>query len=120
MHSIDANSATVVPVQTAADVLTIALGDIAVPCRDQRVLYERILVECGVDPSDVSEVRISDCGIEIDVVDFEATDWPLHTLALKWDGPEPRRAPGWGDTRSGTGACGDHAAAGGGLVVDPA
>jgi hypothetical protein len=64
---------------------------------DRRQLFERIVGACGLDPDDVVEVRISEGGVEIDLVEFDLPDWPLRTVAC-WrvgaleHGPLPRGA----------------------------
>ena len=56
-----------------------------------RELYDRVVATLGLDPDDVAEVRIGECGIEVDVVDFEDPDWPLHTLEVgRPDAPNGR------------------------------
>jgi hypothetical protein len=47
---------------------------------DRRQLFERIVGACGLDPHDVVEVRISEGGVEIDLVEFDSPDWPLRTV----------------------------------------
>ncbi len=48
--------------------------------RGHRELSERAIAASGHDEHDVYEVRVSECGVEIDVVDFEAPGWPLRTI----------------------------------------
>ena len=58
--------------------------------RSQRDLLERVIAASGHDRHDVMEVRVSECAIEIDVIDFELPEWPLHTLRFSPSGWSPR------------------------------
>ena len=58
--------------------------------RVQREIYERVLAACGHDHHDVSEVRVSEGGIEIDIVDFDAPEWPLRTVTYRPGGRPDR------------------------------
>jgi len=59
-------------------------------------MYERVLGELGCDPADVIALRISESGVEADVIDFEHPAWPVRTV--RWG--RTRRFPG--DARSWT------------------
>jgi hypothetical protein len=59
-------------------VLVLAFDDVLE--RGHQELYDRVLAASGHDQHDVSEVRVTECGIEIDVIDFDAPEWPLRTM----------------------------------------
>ena len=63
-----------------AAVLVIFRDDPALRCHPRRELYERALDQLGCDPADVMAVRVSESGVEVDVIDFEHPEWPVRTL----------------------------------------
>jgi hypothetical protein len=50
-------------------------------CRsiDQHEMYTRIIDQLGYDPDHVCQIRITDSGIEVDLIDFDDPDWPAIT-----------------------------------------
>ena len=48
----------------------------------RRAMYRRMVAASGCDEHDVFELRVSERGVEVDVVDFDDIDWPIRTLMI--------------------------------------
>ena len=44
-----------------------------------RALYEQAVAAAGVDSENVLVIRITEAGIELDVLDFDDARWPVRT-----------------------------------------
>ncbi len=48
-----------------------------------RALYEQAVAAAGVGSEDVLVVRVTEAGIEVDVLDFDDARWPVRTLRVE-------------------------------------
>jgi hypothetical protein len=51
--------------------------------RFQRAIYDQLVVASGCDENDVMEARISECRVELDIVDFVDPGWPVRTIIVE-------------------------------------
>jgi hypothetical protein len=63
--------------------VTIVDDGVAGLTRCHAALYRVVVEAAGIDEDDVFEVRVSEAGCELDVVDFADPDWPIRTVTVQ-------------------------------------
>jgi hypothetical protein len=64
-------------------ILSIHPDAVAWSCRGHQAMYWRLVAASGCDEHDVIELRVSECRVELDVVDFVDPDWPIRTISVE-------------------------------------